>query len=96
MAATALLAYLDDLTIVTEAMYLEMAILSLQAALTKARLVENETKGTVWTANGERPEGTRAAAMWDNTEDHRGFVLAGCPGTFEGNPEAAPSPCSDW
>ena len=92
MAATALLAYLDDLTIVTEAKYLEMAIQSLQAALSKARLVENEAKGTVWTADEQKPDGDRAAAMWDNTADHRGFVLAGCPGTYEDSSEAAPSP----
>ena len=92
VAATSLLAYLDDLTIVTETEHLEVAILALQEALRKARLIENETKGTVWTKNGLRPDSAKAAAMWDNTKDHRGFVLAGCPGSFEDTPEGAPSP----
>ena len=63
VAQTALLAYLDDLTAVTEAEHLEVAILSLEAALARVRLVVNEAKGTVWTADGQRPEGQRAGAM---------------------------------
>ena len=92
VTATSLLAYLDDLTLVTEAEYLEMTILSLEAALVRARLVVNQTKGTAWTVDGQRPTGQRAGAMWDNAADHEGFILAGCPGTFEELPALAPLP----
>ena len=80
------------MTLVTEVERLETAIRSLQAALTSARLVENEAKGTAWTADGQRPAGERAGAMWDNAVSHEGFVLAGCPGTFEELAVHAPSP----
>ena len=63
VAATSLLAYLDDLTIVTETEHLEVAILALQEALRKARLIENETKGTVWTKSGQRPDSAKAARL---------------------------------
>ena len=76
----------------SEAEHLEVAILSLQAALSQARLVENEAKGTVWTADAQRPTGECAAAMGDNAADHQGFVLAGCPDTYEELSEHAPSP----
>ena len=61
---------LDNLTLVTEVRCLEDAIRALEAALTKARLVVNQMKGTVWSSTGVRSDTER--------ED---FVLAGCPGT---------------
>ena len=30
--------------------------------------------------------------MWDNIEDHEGFVLAGCPGAVDDQSSQAPTP----
>ena len=49
----------------------------MESALAKARQIVDEMKGTVWTSTGMRPDGARTGAMWDNVEDHEGFVLAG-------------------
>ena len=57
----------------------------------RLRLMANDAKGTVWTADEQRPEGQRAAAMWDNAT-HDGFILAGYPGTYVELAAHAPSP----
>ena len=72
-----LIAYLDDLTLVTEERYLEEAVRAMESTVAKARLVVHEMIGSVWTSMGLRPDTERAGAMWDNVEDHEGFVLAG-------------------
>ena len=66
----------------------------MEAALAKARVVVNQLKGNVWTATGIRPDTERAGAMWDNVEDHEGFVLAGCPGSCDNQSSQAPTPIS--
>ena len=59
-AATDLFACLDDLTLVTEERgSWKMPSEQWNPALAKARLTINETKGTVWTSTGTRPNGSR-------------------------------------
>ena len=62
----------------------------MESTLGKARLVVNEMTGTVWTSTGLRPGTERA--MWNNVEDHEGFVLAGCPGVCDDQSSQAPIP----
>ena len=89
-----LFAYLDDLTLVTEVRFLEDAIRAMEPALAKARPIVNEMMGTVWTSTGTRPDGVRAGAVWDNVEDHEGFVLTGCLGAVDDQSSQAPTPLS--
>ena len=85
-------AHLDDFTLVTEERFLEDAIRAMVAAFARARLVVNQLKGTVWTSTGLRRDTERVGAMWDNAEDHEGFVLAGCLGTYNDQSSQAPTP----
>ena len=83
----ALRRYMDDMTLITAPQVAERCYETLKEALAAAGMKLNEDTFTDWTTDGKPPETENARTLWDNAQDHRGFVVCGFPATCE-NPAA--------
>ena len=85
-----MLRYLDDITLICPPEIADETYHVLRQVLTEDGMLLNEDKCIAFTSDGSPPTQETTKELWENSKDHRGFIVCGFPSTYEDQAAEAP------